>query len=328
MAIPDNKDPQTQVTDQPYPFVEIQMESVGISAADIQAIKDIQPVSPTDSPTFTGLTLTGDLLAEGYATFNTGMDTLGDIYFAADGKKIIHQGLIIKGGSTQSTHIDCDGGRAFSATATYTDILFGLTKIRVNVAGGVTVTGVLNATSAVLVTPTLTSPVLGVATATSVNKVAITAPATSATLTIADGKTMTASNTLTLSGTDGTALNINAVATLNSGTYTPTLTAIVNVSGSTAYPMQYMRVGNTVTVSGRVDITATGAGVIDLSVSLPIASTLAASYQVAGYGANLSLSTNPATVLGYLATNRALMEGVASGATTYIYFITFTYLVA
>src|SRR3990167_2832811 len=34
----------------------------------------------------------------------------------------------------------------------------------------------------------LTTPVLGVATATSINKVAITAPATSATLTIADGK--------------------------------------------------------------------------------------------------------------------------------------------
>ena len=149
MAIPDNKDPQTQVTDQPYPFVEIQMESVGISAADIQAIKDIQPVSPTDSPTFTGLTLTGDLLAEGYATFNTGMDTLGDIYFAADGKKIIHQGLIIKGGSTQSTHIDCDGGRAFSATATYTDILFGLTKIRINTAGGVVATGALTSTAVV-----------------------------------------------------------------------------------------------------------------------------------------------------------------------------------
>lgn len=39
--------------------------------------------------------------------------------------------------------------------------------------------------------PTLTTPTLGVATATSINKVAITAPATSATLTIADGKTAT-----------------------------------------------------------------------------------------------------------------------------------------
>jgi len=55
-------------------------------------------------------------------------------------------------------------------------------------------------------TPTLVTPVLGVATATSVNKVAFTAPATSATLTIADGKTLTASNTLTFTGTDSSSV--------------------------------------------------------------------------------------------------------------------------
>jgi hypothetical protein len=54
--------------------------------------------------------------------------------------------------------------------------------------------------------PTLTTPVLGVASATSINKVAITAPATSATLTIADGKTLTASNTLTFTGTDASSV--------------------------------------------------------------------------------------------------------------------------
>ncbi len=54
--------------------------------------------------------------------------------------------------------------------------------------------------------PVFTTPTLGVAAATSVNKVAITAPTTSATLTIADGKTLTASNTLTLAGTDATTM--------------------------------------------------------------------------------------------------------------------------
>ena len=61
-------------------------------------------------------------------------------------------------------------------------------------------------TNATLTNPTMTTPTLGVAAATSVNKVAITAPATSATLTIADGKTLTASNTLTLAGTDSTTM--------------------------------------------------------------------------------------------------------------------------
>jgi hypothetical protein len=62
--------------------------------------------------------------------------------------------------------------------------------------------------------PTLVTPVLGVATATSVNKVAITAPATSATLTIANGKTLTANNTLTLTGTDASSVAFGAGGTV------------------------------------------------------------------------------------------------------------------
>jgi hypothetical protein len=45
-----------------------------------------------------------------------------------------------------------------------------------------------------------------------------------------------------------------------SGTYTPTGVAVNNVDGVTTYLAQYMRVGNTVTVSGRVDYDPTGAG--------------------------------------------------------------------
>lgn len=59
-------------------------------------------------------------------------------------------------------------------------------------------------TTVVLATsPTLVTPTIGVATATTVNKVTLTAPAAGSTLTIADGKTLTSSNTITLAGTDG-----------------------------------------------------------------------------------------------------------------------------
>jgi hypothetical protein len=54
--------------------------------------------------------------------------------------------------------------------------------------------------------PVLTTPNIGVATATSVNKMSITAPTTSSTLAVADGKTFTVSNTLTLVGTDSTVM--------------------------------------------------------------------------------------------------------------------------
>lgn len=78
--------------------------------------------------------------------------------------------------------------------------------------------------------PVLITPNIGVATATSVNKVAITAPATSATLTIANGKTLTANNSLTLAGTDsttmtfpsgsGSVLTADSTATLTNKTHT------------------------------------------------------------------------------------------------------------
>lgn len=55
-------------------------------------------------------------------------------------------------------------------------------------------------------TLTLVAPVLGAATATSINKVAITAPASASTLTIANGKTLTVNTSLTLAGTDTTTM--------------------------------------------------------------------------------------------------------------------------
>jgi hypothetical protein len=61
---------------------------------------------------------------------------------------------------------------------------------------------------------TLVSPILGVASATSLNKVNITAPATSATLTVADGKTLTASNSLTFTGTDSSSVAFGAGGTV------------------------------------------------------------------------------------------------------------------
>ena len=61
-------------------------------------------------------------------------------------------------------------------------------------------------TGVTLTSPTLVTPVLGVATATSINKVAFTAPATNATLTIANGKTLTANNSVTFAGTDATTM--------------------------------------------------------------------------------------------------------------------------
>ena len=62
--------------------------------------------------------------------------------------------------------------------------------------------------------PTLVTPTLGVASATSINKVAITTPADGATLTIANNKTLTVSNTLTFTGTDNSSVAFGSGGTV------------------------------------------------------------------------------------------------------------------
>lgn len=73
-------------------------------------------------------------------------------------------------------------------------------------------------TNANLVTPTL-----GVATATTVNKVTLTPPASTATLTIANNKTFAATSSTTIAGVDGKTLTVNNSLTL-AGTDGTTLT--------------------------------------------------------------------------------------------------------
>ncbi len=95
---------------------------------------------------------------------------------------------------------------------------------------------------ALTTSPAFTTPNIGVATATSVNKMAITAPATSSTLAVADGKTATINNTLTLAGTDSTTMTFPTTsATIartdaaNTFTGTQTIGALVatTINGNT-----------------------------------------------------------------------------------------------
>lgn len=120
------------------------------------------------------------------------------------------------------------------------------------------ITGIAKLTSGVLsaatsntdylpvASPVMTTPTLGVATATSVNKMAITAPATSSTLAVADGKTFTSSNTITLAaGADSqtwtfpssssTVLTVGNTATLTAG-YITTSYSLGTVTTGTVTP--------------------------------------------------------------------------------------------
>lgn len=70
-------------------------------------------------------------------------------------------------------------------------------------------------TNKTLISPTLKTPDIGVATAESVNKVKITKPESSATLTIHDGKTLTVKDSVTLAGTGTATFNKNLTVNKN-----------------------------------------------------------------------------------------------------------------
>lgn len=115
-----------------------------------------------------------------------------------------------------------------------------------------------------------------------------------------------------------------------SGTYTPTLDNTTNVAASTAYVCQYMRVGNVVTVSGKVDIDVTTTATdFVLGVTLPIASAFTEEEQCAG--ALIQAIAANVKADGYVradATNdRAYFAGQSVGTANYSWFFSFTYLV-
>lgn len=125
-----------------------------------------------------------------------------------------------------------------------------------------------------------------------------------------------------------TAASGNTIPTLASGLHTPTLTNVTNLAASTAYACQYMRVGDVVTMSGRVDVDPTTTGVsTELGISLPIASNLATSNECCGTAFASAVAGQGAAILADGTNNRARMVWIAGDVSSQAMFFTFTYRV-
>lgn len=84
-----------------------------------------------------------------------------------------------------------------------------------------------------------------------------------------------------LSGTGNTGWR--EISPSESGTYTPTYTAITNLDAVSAVgTLRYMRVGDTVFVGGAVNIDPTASGSVTFDASLPIASAFTSTYNASG----------------------------------------------
>lgn len=118
-----------------------------------------------------------------------------------------------------------------------------------------------------------------------------------------------------------------ALSALNlaSGVYTPTLTNVANLDGSTAFECQYLRVGSVVTVSGKVSVNPTAGASTQLGISLPVASNLGAAEDCSGSAFASGIAGQGAAILGDAANNRAQMQWIAVDTTDQPMFFTFQY---
>lgn len=162
---------------------------------------------------------------------------------------------------TSVSVVTANGFAGTVATATTTPAITLTTTLNTPVLAGngtalIAATTVGTGSTVVLQTsPTLITPVLGIATATTINKVTFTAPATGSTLTIADGKTLTVSNTLTFTGTDTSSVAFGAGGTvLYSASVIPLTIGTTTIASGTNTRILYDNSG----VLGEYTITGTG----------------------------------------------------------------------
>lgn len=152
--------------------------------------------------------------------------------------------------------------------------------------------------------PTLVTPALGVATATSINKVALTTPATAATLTLIDGTTLTGPAS---SGTAMTLGNIETVtgaktfsATMSTATVQPTTNDVgsLGISG-TAFSDLFLASGAVINwAAGDATIThSTGLLTSNVPLSLGTSNALTAGTIELGAASDTTLSRSSAGVL-------------------------------
>jgi hypothetical protein len=118
---------------------------------------------------------------------------------------------------------------------------------------------------ALLESPSFTTPTLGVATATSINKMAITSPATSSTLSVADGKTFTVNKTITLDGTDSTTITLpsstGTVALNNQTFFLGTTSVAINRASATGQTLNGVSIdGNAATANSATKSTNLAGG--------------------------------------------------------------------
>lgn len=166
--------------------------------------------------------------------------------------------------------------------------------------------------------PTLIAPILGDATASSINKVTITAPSTGSTLTILDGKTFTVNKTLTIDGADSKTLTFNNTLTF-SGTDASTIT--FGAGGTVLYNGGALGTPSSATLTyatglpvstGISGLASNMAAFLGSATSANLASAITDETGSTGSGYNLVFSNNPTLSGLTLQSNPFLLKSIAT----------------
>jgi hypothetical protein len=186
-----------------------------------------------------------------------GTSTAYGIYAAATGADTNWAGYF--NGNTNTTGTATINSAVITGGSNTFNVTNGSASLDVAAGAAVNIDASLNVTAATTLdeavamsskapkeTPTLVTPVLGVATATSINKVTITQPATGATLTIADGKTLG----------------------YEEGTWTPNFVGTDIVFTLGQHAGLYTKIGNVVYIWGWIEASATATGTLANSVTI------------------------------------------------------------
>jgi hypothetical protein len=118
---------------------------------------------------------------------------------------------------------------------------------------------------------------------------------------------------------------VNNASGLAHGTYTPTSSSTDNINGLSMAQAQYMRVGNTVTISGGFTVDANGAGTTRFEIDLPVASVLATDSEAAGVAVN-SIGT-VARIHSFTSADMVRFTWEAPDSNSNIWSYSFTYVV-
>ena len=191
------------------------------------------------------------------------------------------------------------GDLTFSGAHTVTIPTLGLTNALPVTSGGTGVSTSTGSGSVVLSdNATLVTPVLGNATATTLNKITLTQPANGSTITIADGKVLAVNNSLTFTGTD-----LSSVAFGAGGTVIYTTNKLSDLASTTSAEL-----ANTIS-----DETGTGALVF---ANTPALTSPAVATSMTTASTSFDLLNTAATTVNFAGAATALSIGSATGTTT------------